>query len=189
MFDFGEVRVFWHVYRWMSPIPGVISAIIAIEHVISGILEVFCCFFAFFHIAARFHKLFARQGAAPKSFGFAYHAIAKAHWKIFSARFFDSFDDFHRKTVTIFKRTTIFIGPMVDVLQRELIEKIAFVDGVNLDAIDARFFEKLRCFRESVYKFMNPFFGHLLARNFVAPTIGGGTCRSANHVEVHNRLR
>jgi hypothetical protein len=49
----------------------------------------------------------------------------------------DRFDDFHREAVAVLKAAAPFVGPLIDILQRELIQEIAFVDRVDLHAIDA----------------------------------------------------
>ena len=64
-----EVAVLRHIDRRMCPVPCIICAIVAIQHVIPGILQELRSPFAFFHVTACLGIRLARQGALAESLG------------------------------------------------------------------------------------------------------------------------
>jgi hypothetical protein len=71
VFDILEVAVLAHIYRRVGPIPGIIGAVIAVEHVVAGILEILRGLLAFGHIAADFDVIFARASRLLESLWFS----------------------------------------------------------------------------------------------------------------------
>ena len=70
MFYVLQVAVFGHIYRRVRPIPCVVSAVVAIQAVITCVLQIFCRFFGFRHISADFGIFFSRQRALAESLCF-----------------------------------------------------------------------------------------------------------------------
>jgi hypothetical protein len=188
VFDIFEVAVLRHVYRRMRPIPGIVSAIVAIEHVVSGILEILRGLLAFLHVAAHLDVIFAWERALVEAFGLRDDRIAERDRVILAARRLDRFHDLDREAVAVFKTPAPFIGPFIHVFESELVEEIAFVHGVDFDAIDARLLAKLRGLGESGDHFLDLFVRHLLAREGVAPAVGRSARGGADLVHVHDRL-
>ena len=72
-----QVAVFGHIDRRMRPVPGIIGAVVAVEHIVSRILQVFCRELGLLHIAPGFLEFLARQCAAPEPLGLGHHAVAQ----------------------------------------------------------------------------------------------------------------
>ena len=54
MFHIGKVTVFRHIYRGMGPIPGIVSAVVTVQHIIAGILQILYSPLGFLHIPSDF---------------------------------------------------------------------------------------------------------------------------------------
>ena len=70
-----KVTVFRHINRGMCPIPGIVGSIVAVEHVISGILQIFNRLLRLCHITSGFHILFPRQCSLAEALGLRFHAV------------------------------------------------------------------------------------------------------------------
>src|SRR5699024_5469653 len=61
--ELGEVAVVGHVLRRMRPVPGVVGAVVAVEHVVAGVLQLLDDDLALRHVAAELDKLLAGHRA------------------------------------------------------------------------------------------------------------------------------
>ena len=64
-----EIAVLRHVDRRMCPVPGVISSVVAVEHIVSSLFQKLCSLLAFRHISSCFDILFSRKGSFPEALG------------------------------------------------------------------------------------------------------------------------
>ncbi len=126
----------------MSPIPGVVSSVIAVEHIVACILQELGSFFGFFHIAANFYEIiFTRHSTLAKALGLGNNRVAQRHREILAANLFNFFDYLCSQAVSVLKRAAIFVGPLVGILHRELIQQIALVHSMHFDAINSGFLQ------------------------------------------------
>ena len=110
-----QITIFRHVNRRMAPIPSVIRAVVAVEHVITSILQIARCPTRFVHISANFRVRFAGKGSLTESLRLGFHRIPQRDRKIFSTNALNLTNNVHRKTVPIFPTTTIGICAVIDV--------------------------------------------------------------------------
>ncbi|CDD09463.1 unknown [Clostridium sp. CAG:349] len=174
--DVIEVAVLRHIGTGVSPVPGVVCAVVAVEHIVAGVLEIFCGSFAFFHIAADLNVVFAGKRAFAESFGFGNDGISQRNGEVVAARLFDGFNDFDGEAVSVFKRSAVFVRPLVGVFHRELVKKVAFVNGVDFNAVDARVHAEFRGFCESLDHFVDFFLSKGARDAGFLPSVGGCAC-------------
>ena len=68
MFNVGKIAVFGHIYRGMSPVPRIVCAVVAVQTVVTRVLQIFCRLFGLFHIAPDFRIVFSRKSALTEAF-------------------------------------------------------------------------------------------------------------------------
>ena len=156
-FNIIKVAVKWHICRWVSPIPSIISSVVCIKHIIARILKIFCGFNALFHISANFFKFFARNCTFTKPFGFACNRITKRNREVASTSLFYCLNNVSCKAIAVFKTATIFISSLICVLGCELVKKITFMNCMNFNTINTRFFKFNRSFCKGINHFFNFF--------------------------------
>ena len=110
-----QIAVLRHIDRGMCPVPGIIGSVITVQHIITGILQILCCFFGFCHITACFCEAFSGKCPLTEPLGLGFHAVPKRHREILPADFLDLFYDLYSKTISVFKRSTIFIGSLIHI--------------------------------------------------------------------------
>ena len=110
-----QIAVLRHIDRRMCPVPGIIGSVITVQHIITGILQILCCFFGFCHITACFCEAFSGKCSFAEALGLGFHTVTKGYREILSADFLDLFYDLCGETISIFKRTAVFIGTLIHV--------------------------------------------------------------------------
>ena len=80
------------------------------------------------------------------------------------------------------------IGALVCVFQGELVQRIALVHGVHLNAVHACVHAQLRRFGKGLYNFVYLFYGERAACYAVAPAVRRGRGTGAHIVDVQNGL-
>ena len=110
-----QIAVLRHIDRRMCPVPGIIGSVITVQHIITGILQILCCFFGFCHITACFCEAFSGKCSFAEALGLGFHTVTKGYREILSADFLDLFYDLCGETISVFKRTAVFIGTLIHV--------------------------------------------------------------------------
>ena len=169
----------------MRPVPGVVSAVVAVEHIVTRVLQISGGALALFHIPADFNVvLVVGNRAFTETFGLGYDRIAERYGVILAALGFYRLHYFHGETIAVFKTAAVFVRPLVGVFHRELIEEVALVYGVNFNAVYARVFAKFCGFSKRVHHFFYLFDRKRTGIAGVVPTVGGRAraCRQIVHV-------
>ena len=121
----------------MCPVPGVIGAVVAVEAVVACILQIFCGALGLCHVTPDLDIILSGQRALTEALGLGEHAVAQGDGEILAAGLFDGLHDLHGEAVAVFKGAAVFVRALVDVQQCELVQKIAFMHGVNLNTVHA----------------------------------------------------
>ena len=100
----------------------------------------------------------------------------------------DGFDDFAGEAQSIFKRAAVLVGAAVVKLDRKLVEEVALVNGVDLDAVVAGLLRDLRRDGELLDDLLDPVLAHLAARHARIPHVGNGA-RCCGALPRRNRGR
>ena len=159
--DLRQIAVFGHIHRRVSPVPRVIRAVVAVEHIIARILQKLRGDLGLGHVAARLDILLAGQRALPEALGLRDDGIAQRHREIRAAGGLDGLDDLSGEAVAVFKTSAILIRALVDVVERELVEQIALMDSVNLHAVYTCVLEQFGALGERVNELLNFLLRHL----------------------------
>ena len=137
-----QIKTIFLVNRRMIPIVGIIAAKVNIQRIVSGFLQIFCSLDALRKIAANLHKLFAFHSAVQDSLHHMFRRVTDRYREVFSTTFLDRLDDFHCKTVTVFKAATVFIRSVVPELCAELVKKVSFMNGMDFNSIYSALLEE-----------------------------------------------
>ena len=98
-----QIAVLWHILRRMRPIPGIVSSIIAVEHIVACILKIFCSLFTFFHITTNLCIFFARNSTYTEVFYLGLYGITQGYREVITAGSLDCLYNVCRKTISVFK--------------------------------------------------------------------------------------
>ena len=134
--DIREVQVERRVHRRVCPEPGVIGAVVAVEEIIAGLFQDLDGFLGLFHRPADLGELLTGHGAGVEALGHGADGITQRDGVVVAADFLDLFDDLTGEPQTVLQRTAVRVIPVVRVGHGELVEEVALVDGVDLDAVD-----------------------------------------------------
>ena len=80
--DLGEVAVVRHVLWRMSPVPSVVGAVVAVEHVVAGVLQLLYDDLALGHVAAELDELFAGDGALEEVLRLRHDGVAQGDGEV-----------------------------------------------------------------------------------------------------------
>ena len=166
----------------MSPVPGVVGAVVSVEHIVACILQELCGLFAFLHVSADFLIVFSRQGTIAEILYLGDNAVPQGHRVVVAADLLDVLHNLRSEAVAVFKAAAVSILPVVGVLHGKLVQKIPLVDSVDFHAVDACFLAQSGGLAEGLDDFLNLLQGHLRAGNTLSPT--GGEDRGAGHLVV-----
>ena len=186
--DLGEVAVFGHIDRRVRPVPGVIGAVVAVEHVVARVLQEFRRDLGLCHVTPGLDVVLAGQRALAEALGLGDDGIAQRHREVRAAGGLDGLDDLGGEAVAVFQTPAVFVRALVDVVERELVKKIPFVDRVDLDAVDARVLQELGALGKRVDEFLDLRLRHLARRDLVRPAVGRRAGRGRDLIEIHERL-
>ena len=188
MLHIFQVAVLRHVDRRVRPVPCVICPVVTVEHVVPGVLEIFCRPLGFLHVAPCFLKLLAGKRAAAHSLSLGDHTVAQRNREIISAGLLDRLHDLHRKAVAVLERSAVFIRAVVHIFECELIEQIALMHSVDLHAVHACFLEQPCALGKSIHKLVDLLHCHSSGGHFIGPAVRCGRRARRDLVQVHERL-
>ena len=168
-----QVAVIRHILRRMCPVPGVVGAVVAVEHVVAGIAEYLDGLLGLFHVAAELHEvLLIRHGALAPGLGLGHDGVAQGHGEVVARLALDRPDYIGGEAQTVFQGSAVLIGAVVHVGDGELVQSVALVDGVDLNAVDAGFAQTFRGLAEGVDHLLDLFFGQGAGFYAVVPAVG-----------------
>ena len=136
--DVLEVAVVGHVLRRMCPVPRIVGAVVAVEHVVAGFLEVLDSLLGLGHVAAELLKVgLVRHRALAPGLGLGDDGVTQGHREVGAGLTLDLLHDLDREAETVLERAAVLVGAVVPVGHGELVKQVALVDSVDLDAVDA----------------------------------------------------
>ena len=188
VFDILEVAVLGHIDGRVSPVPCIVGAVVAVEAVVARILKILDGSLGLSHVASYFGIGLARERALTEALCLGNYAVAQGDGEIVAARLLDSLNDLDREAVAVLERAAVFVGAFVYILEGELIEQIALVDCVNLNAVNARFLEHSRALRKCVDHLRYLGLCHLPRGYLVGPAVGRGARGGGDSVKIHEGL-
>ena len=172
----------------MTPVPGVVGAVVAVEHVVAGVLQIPDCAFRLFHIPACLSEIFSGKSALTESLRFGDHTVAQGNGEILPAFLLDGPDDLHREAVPVLEGAAVFIRPVIYVGQGKLIEEISFMNSVDLDAVHSGILQLLRGFRERIDVLADFVDAQSSGRDFVRPAVRSWAGGCGDFIQIHDRF-
>ena len=145
----------------MSPVPGVVGAVVAVEHCVALVGEVACGPLGLFHGAPHLDVVLAGERPLAEALGAAHHRVAKRHREVLACCVVDCVDNAHREAVAVLARAAVDVVAVVHVGEGELVEKVALVDGVHLHAVHAGVTQHLCTGGKRLHKPVDLTDGHL----------------------------
>ena len=187
--DVLEVAVVGHILRRMCPVPCVVSTVVAVEHVVAGIAQVLDGLLGLGHVTAELFEVgLIRHSALAPSLGLGDDGVTQGHREVGAGLTLDGLHDLDRETETVLERAAVLVGTMVPVGDGELVKQIAFVDGVDLNAVDTGLTQQLRGLAERIDHLVDLFDGHRAGEHVLLPTVRGSGSGSAAVADVDDGL-
>ena len=170
----------------MRPVPGVVGAIVAVEHVVAGFLEQLDDALGLGHVAAEFLELLARDSALEEVLRLGDDGVTQGHREVCTGLALYRLDYVGSKAEPVLQGTAVLVGAVVEVRNGELVERIALVHGVDLNAVDAGLAQELRGLAEGLDALLDLLNGERLGLVVLLPavrSIGGG---GAEILSIHD---
>ena len=177
LFDMGhvcQIAVLGHVHGGMGPVPAVIGAVVGVEHIVAGILQIFGGTLGLCHVTAHLGVLLAGDGAGAEALDLGLHAVTQGHGEVLTAGGLDRLDHLHREAVAVLEGAAVLIGTLVGPLHGELIQQVTLVDRMDLHAVYAGILTELGGLGEGLDDLMDLLDGHLRGGDLRVPTGGQG---------------
>ena len=181
-----QVAVVRHVLWGMSPVPGVVGAVVAVEHIVSGVAQILDGPLGLLHVAAPLLKVrLIRHGALAPLLGLGDHGITQGDGEVGSGFSLDGLDYLHREAEAVLEGAAVLVGTVVPVLHGELVEQVAFMDGMYLNAVDPGLSQTLGGLTEGFHHLLDLGHGERTGLHVLSPAVGGGGGGGAAVLHVH----
>ena len=184
MLDVGEVAVVGHVLRRMRPVPGVVGAVVAVEEGVAGILQDLDGLLGLGHVAAELLELLVRHGALAPALGAGADGVTQGDGEVVAGLLVDLLNDLGGKAQTVLQGAAVLVGTEVHVRDGELVEVVAFVHGVDLNAVDAGLAQLLGGGAEVPHHLLDLFDREGTGGQVVGPAVGGSGSGGAGVLHV-----
>lgn len=185
--NFRKVAVVGHVLRRMRPVPGVVGAVVAVEHVVAGFLKQLDDLLGLSHVAAEFLELLAGDGALEEVLRLGDDGVTQGDGEVRSGFLLDLLDDIGGEAQAVLQRAAVLVGTVVEVRDGELVESVALVDGVDLDAVDTGLAQELGGLAEGGDALLDLLNGQRLGLVVLLPAVGRVGGGGAEVLGVHYR--
>ena len=172
MLHVRKVHIQRRIDRRMRPVPRVVGAVIAVEHIVSGFLEDADRFFGFLQRSADLLELLARHCAFIEAAGHRTDRIPDRNGEIVPAHLLYLLHDLACETQPVFKAPAVFVLTVIGIRHRELIEKIALVNGMDLHSVGSGLFAQLCGAAEGIDEFRYHFTGEMIHLYARIPDVG-----------------
>ena len=185
--DVLEVAVVGHVLRRMCPVPCVVGAVVAVEHCVAGLFEVLDSLLGLFHVAAELLEvLLVRHCALAPALGLGDDGVTQGDGEVVAGILVDALDDLDGEAETVLEGSAVLVGTEVPVLHGELVKQVAFMDSVDLNAVDAGIAQLLRGLTERFDHFLDLGAGHGTGLELLVPAVGGSGSGRAGVLNVND---
>ena len=187
MLDIAEVAVIGHVLRRMRPVPCVVGAVVAVEHIVACVGKILNRALGLLHVTAELLEvLLIRHCALAPVLGLGDDGVAQGDGEVTAALALDGLNDLDRETVAVLEGAAVLVGTVVHVGDGELVKQIALVDGVDLNTVDPGFLEELGGLCKGFDLIVYLLDGHGAGLDLVIPAVRRGRSGGGDIVKVGN---
>lgn len=152
-------------------------------------MEELGCDLGLLHIPAHFHIVgLLGKGALAEALGLGNHAVAQGDREILPAIPFDGLDDLGGKPVAVFQGAAVVVGALVGVFEGELVQGIAFVYRMDLNAVHPGLLAQLGGFGKGFDDLLDLRHGKGPGIYPVRPAVGSGGGGSQDEVHIEDGL-
>ena len=186
--DVGEVAVVGHVLRRMRPVPGVVGAVVAVEHVVAGVLQLLDHDLALGHVAAELYELLAGHRALEEVLRLGDDGVAQGDGEVAARGVLYVLDYVGGVAQAVIQAAAVLVGAVVEILYSELVERVALMHGVYLDAVHPGLAQQAGGLAEGLGALLDLGDGQRTGLVVLLPAVrrGGGAC--AQIFGVHDEL-
>ena len=149
-FHQGQIHALVEIHRRMGPIPGVIGTGITVEGIIACLFQNRDSFPGFADVTPQFLEGFSRNGALTDGFDVTLNGEPQNHREIGAAGLFNLLDNLTGKPQTSPEVAAVFIGTLIKQGHGKAVQQIAFMDGVNFNAVKAAVLADQSCLSEGL---------------------------------------
>ena len=186
--DFGKVAVVRHVLRRMRPVPGVVGAVVAVEHVVAGVLQLLDHDLALGHVAAELDKLLAGHRALEEVLRLGDNGVAQGYGEVAARGVLYVLDDICGEAQSVVQAAAVLVRAPVEVLDGELVKRIALVHRVDLNAVNAGLTQQPRGLAEGLGALLDFGNGERTGLVVLLPAVRRGRGAGSEVVGVHDKL-
>jgi len=177
----SQVAVVGHILRRMCPVPGVIGTVIGVEEVIAHVAEVLDGLLGLFHVTAELGDLACCFGndALAEVCAVGNCGVTEGYGEVIAAVLLDALNDLYGEAISVLEGAAVLVGTLVPVLHGELVEEIALVDSVDLNAVNACVLKSLCGLAEALDHVLNFLYGERTGHEGRIPAVrslGSGCC-------------
>ena len=140
----GQVEPLRLVHRRMVPEPGVVTADVDVEGFVSIGVQQASGLDALRHVTTDFLELLVGKGTDVPVLHHGLRREADLDREVVPDRLVDGLDDLAREPQAVLQRSAVFVGAVVEPLDGELVNEVALMAGMHLDAVEASFIGNLR---------------------------------------------
>ena len=172
----------------MRPVPGVVGAVVAVEHVVAGILQLLDDDLALCHVAAELRELLAGHRALEEVLRLGDDGVAQGDGEVAAGGVLDVLHDVGGEAQAVVQAAAVLVGAPVEVLDGELVERIALVHGMDLNAVHPGLAQQARGLAEGLGALLDLGHGQRAGLVVLLPAVGRGRGAGGQVVGVHHEL-
>ena len=168
----------------MCPVPGVVCTVVAVEEVVSGLLQDLYNLFGLCHVAAELLEVLAGHCALAPALGLGNDGVTQGDREIRAGLLLDGLYDLGSETQAVFQRAAVLVVAEVHVGNGKLVQVVAFVDSVDLNAVNTGLTQLLCGGAEVPDHLLDLLHGEGTGVQIVRPAVGGSGSGSAAVLHV-----
>ncbi len=147
----------------MRPVPGIVSTVVAVEHVIACFFQYLYCLLGLLEVTAGLDIVgLLGQNALVEAACLTLYAVTYGNGEVLSALLLYFLYDIAGETESVFKGSAVFVCSVIRVFQGKLVKEVTLVYGMDFNTVNALFLEHLGGAAYGVDQLVDALLGKLL---------------------------
>ena len=174
-----KVTVLGHVHRGMCPVPGVICTVVCVKHIVTCVLKILCSSLGLFHVTTNLDVLLTGNSTLAEALHLGLYRVTERNGEVLATLGLDCLNNLCCKAVSVLKAAAVFVGTLVEELDRKLVKKITLVYCVNLNTVNTCVAAELCSLCKCLDDLVDLVLGHFGTDDVGCPTsrLLGGRCK------------